>query len=108
MAHGPCGSINPGSSCMKDRICTKRYPRHFLKETQTGQDGYPLYRHRSSQDRVFTAYISFRRSEVSVDNTWIVPHCPLLTNSSRIGHEPRSAELYQILRLRVRAMPYST
>ncbi|GBM44850.1 hypothetical protein AVEN_201095-1 [Araneus ventricosus] len=45
---------------MKDVICTKRYPRHILKETQTGQD----------EDR---------GSEVSVDNTWIVPYCPLLT-----------------------------
>ncbi|GBN61787.1 hypothetical protein AVEN_227601-1 [Araneus ventricosus] len=44
MVHGPCGSIDPHSPCMKDGICTKRYPRHFLKETQTGQDGYPLYR----------------------------------------------------------------
>ncbi|GBM44132.1 hypothetical protein AVEN_93772-1, partial [Araneus ventricosus] len=28
----------------------------------------------------FTAYISFRGLEVSVDNAWIVPNCPLLTN----------------------------
>ncbi|GBM44520.1 hypothetical protein AVEN_175616-1 [Araneus ventricosus] len=30
MVHGPCGSINPRSPCMKDGICTKRYPRHFF------------------------------------------------------------------------------
>ncbi|GBN74932.1 hypothetical protein AVEN_143120-1 [Araneus ventricosus] len=52
----------------------------FLKETQTGQDGSPLYRRRSSQDGGFTANISFRGLEVSVDNTRILPYCPLLTN----------------------------
>ncbi|GFY54580.1 hypothetical protein TNIN_172121 [Trichonephila inaurata madagascariensis] len=35
MIHGPCGVINPFSPCMKDGRCTERYPRDFLKETQT-------------------------------------------------------------------------
>ncbi|GBO39812.1 hypothetical protein AVEN_45311-1 [Araneus ventricosus] len=52
--------------------------RHFLKETQTGQDEYPQYRRRSSQDGGFTANITFRGLEVSVGNTWIVQYCPLL------------------------------
>ncbi|GFT13828.1 helitron_like_N domain-containing protein [Trichonephila clavipes] len=46
MIHGPCGVINPFSPCMKDGRCTKRYPRDFLKETQTVKDGYPLYHRR--------------------------------------------------------------
>ncbi|XP_035231995.1 uncharacterized protein LOC118203811 [Stegodyphus dumicola] len=54
-------------------------PRQFLKETQTGQDGYPLYRRRSPADGGFTASINLRGSEVSVDNAWIVPYCPLLS-----------------------------
>ncbi|GBL75682.1 hypothetical protein AVEN_154992-1 [Araneus ventricosus] len=60
-------------------FCTKRYPSHFLEETQTVQEVYPLYRRWCSQDEGFTANISFRGSEVSVDNTWILPYCPLLT-----------------------------
>ncbi|GBN76206.1 hypothetical protein AVEN_195712-1 [Araneus ventricosus] len=79
MVHGPCGSLNPHSQFIKDGICTKQYPRPFLKETQTGQGGYPLFRHRSSEDGGVTANISFRRLEVSVDNTWVVPYSPLLT-----------------------------
>ncbi|GBN21618.1 hypothetical protein AVEN_247402-1 [Araneus ventricosus] len=71
MVHGPCGSINPHSPYIKDGICTKRYPSPFLKEIQTGQDGYPLYRSRSSQDGGFTASMNFRGSQVSLDNTWI-------------------------------------
>ncbi|EPB70224.1 hypothetical protein ANCCEY_10689 [Ancylostoma ceylanicum] len=39
MIHGPCGPLNPNSPCMKERKCTKQYPREFLQETQTGNDG---------------------------------------------------------------------
>ncbi|GBN45052.1 hypothetical protein AVEN_62286-1 [Araneus ventricosus] len=62
---------------MEDGICPKRYPHHFRKETQLGQDR--LYRRRSSRDGRFTANISFRGLEVPLDNTWIVPYCPFLT-----------------------------
>ncbi|GBM10661.1 hypothetical protein AVEN_7932-1 [Araneus ventricosus] len=89
MVHDPCRSTNPRSPCKKDGICTKRNPRRFLKETQTGQDVYPLYRRRSSQHWGFTANTSFRGLEVSVNNTWIVPYCPLLTKifNARINVE---------------------
>lgn len=57
MIHGPCGSYNYKSPCMKDGKCTKRYPRPLLKETQTGDDGYPLYRRQSPSDGGFTVNI---------------------------------------------------
>ncbi|GFQ83182.1 ATP-dependent DNA helicase PIF1 [Trichonephila clavata] len=79
MVHGPCGVINPFSPCMKNGRCTKRYPRDFLKETQTGRDGYPLYRRRRPEDGGFSTVINIRHSEVVVDNRWIVPYCPLLS-----------------------------
>lgn len=31
--HGPCGTLNPNSPCMRDGKCRKRYPREMLKET---------------------------------------------------------------------------
>ncbi|KFM75760.1 hypothetical protein X975_25623, partial [Stegodyphus mimosarum] len=79
MVHGPCGLINPHSPCMTNEKCTKRYPRSFLRKTQTGQDGYPLYRRRQPEDGGFTANIIVRRYEVLMDNMWIVPYCSLLS-----------------------------
>lgn len=40
MIHGLCGSLNTSYPCMFDGTCTKKYPRPFLKETQTGEDGF--------------------------------------------------------------------
>lgn len=80
MVHGPC-SGNFKSPCMDDqRRCTKRYPRNFLTETQTGQDGYPLYRRRSPVDggQIFIIQ-SGRNSGFTVDNRWIVPYSPVLS-----------------------------
>ncbi|RCN34924.1 hypothetical protein ANCCAN_19224 [Ancylostoma caninum] len=83
MIHGPCGPLNPNSPCMKDRKCTKKYPREFIQETQTGNDGYPLYRRRTPQEGGFTAIVKVRmndqQTEIEVDNRWVVPYSPLLS-----------------------------
>ncbi|GFQ95438.1 helitron_like_N domain-containing protein [Trichonephila clavata] len=50
MIHGPWGSLNNNSLCVSDGKCTKRYPRDLNAETITGNDGYPLYRRRSTED----------------------------------------------------------
>ncbi|XP_076269865.1 uncharacterized protein LOC143202298 [Rhynchophorus ferrugineus] len=50
MIHGPCGTLNQNSPCMMDGKCSKRYPRTLISETITGNDGYPLYRRRSTAD----------------------------------------------------------
>ena len=50
MRHGHCGNVNPGSSCMKDEKCTKRYSRKLLDDTQTSEDGYLLYRRRAPEN----------------------------------------------------------
>lgn len=77
MVHGPCGHINPNSPCMNEqRQCSKRYPRAFVAETISGQDGYPQYRRRSPEQGGHTFVIE-RNGQV-VDNQWIVPHSRLL------------------------------
>ena len=87
MIHGPCGNINPSAPCMKDGKCTKRYPRSLLDQTQTGEDGYPLYRRRSVADGGFKVNVkvtnkqSSRSVDMDIDNRWIVPHCPFLSRT---------------------------
>ncbi|XP_065640451.1 uncharacterized protein LOC136073037 [Hydra vulgaris] len=44
MIHGPCGILNPNSSCMKDGICTKKFPKEFNPHTVATFNGYPHYR----------------------------------------------------------------
>ena len=80
MIHGPCGRLNSNSPCMdENHQCTKRFPRAFINETQTGFDGYPLYRRRKPEDGGQTTTIDCRHnSSVPIDNRWIVPYSPIL------------------------------
>ena len=71
MTHGPCGDSNPNSPCMKDRRCTKHFPKDFCDETMVSEDGYPRYRRRNTG----------RQHEVRghlMDNRWVVPYSPYL------------------------------
>lgn len=67
MVHGPCGPANPNSPCMKDGICSKRYPKPFRPHTSFDQDGYPLYRRRDNGITVW-------KNNIQLDNRWVVPH----------------------------------
>jgi hypothetical protein len=62
---------------MSDGKCTKKYPRDLIRETQTEEDGYPLYRRRRPGDGGFTTYINMQNREVEIDNRWIVPYNPV-------------------------------
>lgn len=59
---------------MKDNSCSKRYPKALIKETQTGDDGYPQYRRRSLDDGGFSVNIK----GVTIHNRWVVPYNPVL------------------------------
>ncbi|XP_075139507.1 uncharacterized protein LOC142214459 [Leptodactylus fuscus] len=80
MIHGLCGALNMSSPCMKDRKCTKKYPCPLLKETQTNQNGYPLYRHRAPEDGGHTTTLTIcgKPENFIVDSKWVVPYSPLL------------------------------
>lgn len=83
MIHGPCGFYNPASPCMKENICFKKYPRHFISAMllQTGNYGYPTYRRRSPENSGNTAIIHVIGIKMSVDNRWVVPYNPVLSRS---------------------------
>lgn len=78
MIHGPCCEINPTSPCMKNGICSKKYPRKFVSETQTGKEGYPLYRRRDPNNGGQTTTLNIRGKPVIIDNRNIVPYSPFL------------------------------
>ncbi|XP_047534370.1 uncharacterized protein LOC125069008 [Vanessa atalanta] len=78
MVHGPCGEQNLTLPCMKNGICSQKYPRAFVTVTQTGEDGYPVYRRRNLDKGGQVATISIRNRTVTIDNTWIVPYSPIL------------------------------
>ncbi|XP_034044527.1 uncharacterized protein LOC117526576 [Thalassophryne amazonica] len=81
MVHGPCGQLNQNSPCMEDGKCTKRFPKQLLQETQTGRDGYPLYRRRAPEDDGHTAKLQVRGQEVEIDKRWIIPYNKLLSKT---------------------------
>ncbi|KAF1872343.1 hypothetical protein Lal_00016641 [Lupinus albus] len=48
MIHGPCGSSNRSSPCMKDGKCSRYFPKKFSQTTFVDEDGYLLYRRRDN------------------------------------------------------------
>ena len=79
--HGPCGILNPNYPCMVDGKCSKRFPRQLVAETISGNDGYPLYRRRSSDDNGRSTIVKVNRLDIEVDNRWVVPFLPLLSKT---------------------------
>lgn len=72
MIHGQCGAINPSLLCMENGKYTKNYPRSFSKDTETNDDGYPLYKHRVPEDGGKTAIIKIKHINIVINNTWVV------------------------------------
>ncbi len=52
MIHDPCNVLNPSTSCMKDDICQKRYPKRFQEITQICDNEYPAYYKRNTNQFV--------------------------------------------------------
>lgn len=68
MVHGPCGALNANSPCMRDGLCSKRYPRGRTDQTITREHGYPLYRRQLPQQGGFSIEIRLRGQPIIVDN----------------------------------------
>ncbi|XP_027167961.1 uncharacterized protein LOC113767954 [Coffea eugenioides] len=72
MLHGPCGSLDPTSVCMrKNRTCKNNFSKNFCEETIQTLNAYPEYRMRD--DRV-----QIKIKSVLLDNRWVVPYNPYL------------------------------
>ena len=80
MIHGPCGDVNPTCVCMKDKKCSKNFPKKFNKKTFVDPDNsHPEYRRRSPEDGGRTLKITRRGTTYTVDNKWVVPYSPYLS-----------------------------
>ncbi|CDF37017.1 ATP dependant DNA helicase [Chondrus crispus] len=73
MIHNPCGERNPTAVCMGEQYCRKGFPKSFKHETsQSDSEYYITYRRRAP---------SAGGQSVVFDNSWVVPHSPLLLRS---------------------------
>lgn len=43
MMHGPCGEDGVKCPCMKDGLCSKKFPKSFQLETSLDDSGFPVY-----------------------------------------------------------------
>jgi len=82
MIHGPCGQGNITSPCMKNAICSKKYQRRFVSKTQTGGDGYPVYRCRNINNGGQIATLDIQRK--TINNRSVVPYSPILCRSFNV------------------------
>lgn len=53
----------------------------MVPETVSGNDGYPLYRRRSTDNGGQSATLKMRGCDVDVDNRWVVPYSPILSKA---------------------------
>jgi len=60
---------------MKDRKCSKYFPKQWQETTSMNEDGYPQYRRRNN-GRLFTKKVDGQ--DVNFDNGDIVPYCAFL------------------------------
>lgn len=67
MIHGPCGSQNPKSPCMRNGKCTKYFPKKIVDKTALDPDGYPLYRRRDTG-------VYVKKGESFLDNRYVVSY----------------------------------
>ncbi|GBO16887.1 hypothetical protein AVEN_37527-1 [Araneus ventricosus] len=49
MIHGPCGTLNPNLPCMREGVCTKKYPKEFREKTEENINGYPMYQRKCTE-----------------------------------------------------------
>jgi hypothetical protein len=67
MMHGPCGENNPKCPCMKDGVCSKKFPKTFQDETSIDESGFPVYRRRDDGRFIM-------KNKVRLDNRHVVPY----------------------------------
>lgn len=52
----------------------KEYPRKFISETQSAEDGNPTYQRRSQTEGSNVATVNIQGLKTQIDNRWVVPY----------------------------------
>ncbi|CAN6845253.1 unnamed protein product [Brassica oleracea] len=68
MIHGPCGVHRPRSPCMKNHVCTKKFPRPFTQSTSIDKSGYIIYRRRKNE------IANVLKDGILIDNASVIPY----------------------------------
>ncbi|GFQ99042.1 uncharacterized protein LOC104236095 [Trichonephila clavata] len=62
--------------------CSKKYHRAFTSNTITGDDGYPRYRKRLTEDGGRdSATVHMQKGIMDVDNRWVIPYSLMLSKT---------------------------
>ena len=71
MMHGPCGELKPKAPCIKNRKCSKHYPRLFQEKTTVIENSYPMYKRRNNGQ-------TYQKGRNTFTNQHVVPYNPFL------------------------------
>ncbi|XP_020111449.1 uncharacterized protein LOC109726322 [Ananas comosus] len=67
MIHGPCGTLNFDSPCMKKGHCSKHFPKEYRQKTIINENGFAIYKRKDDQRYV-------KKSGNNLDNRFVVPY----------------------------------
>ena len=67
MLHGPCGLARTSSPCMKNNMCSKKFPKKFNETTIVDQNGYPIYKRSATTHTIV-------KNGITLDNRHVVPY----------------------------------
>ena len=67
MMHGPCGTDNPKCSCMKEGVCSRKFPKEFQPETYIDESGFPVYKRPRNDCFIM-------KNKTRLDNRYVIPY----------------------------------
>ncbi|XP_074324655.1 uncharacterized protein LOC141661537 [Apium graveolens] len=67
MIHGPYGTDNMKSPCMKDFKCSRHFPKKYCSRTMFDECGFPIYKRRKTG-------ITVKVRGAELDNQYVVPY----------------------------------
>ena len=67
MMHGPCGLAKTNAPCMKNSICSKKFPKQIRNETVIEENGIINYKRRNT-------HVFVEKENTKLDNRFVVPY----------------------------------